>query len=61
MLLRSVEPVTEIAEARDDELVGVQTGIDDRRKYMNVRMMLLHERDPLGRRDNANHADVAGA
>ena len=34
VFLRSVEPIAEIAESRDDELVGVQSLIDHRREIV---------------------------
>ena len=61
MLLGSVEPVTEIAEARDNELVGVEAGIHNRRKDMYVWMMPLHQGDSLGGGDDADHPDVTRA
>src|SRR6476620_7293486 len=60
MLLGSVESITEIAEARHDEFVGVQAGVDNRREHVHVRVVALDECDAFGRRDDANHSHLAG-
>ena len=56
---RPVEPIAEIAEAGHDELVRVQALIDRRREDLHVGMVLLDQRDAFGRRDDADHADLA--
>ena len=56
-LQRAVEPIAEVAEAGDDELVRVEPAIDDRRVDVDVGMVPLDERDAFGRRDDADDAD----
>jgi hypothetical protein len=41
--------------------VIVEPVVHDRRVDLDVGMVLLDERDPLGRRDDADHPDVARA
>ena len=59
MLLGSVESITEIAKARDDELVRVQTGVNDRSENLHIGVMPFDERDAFRRGNDADHADVA--
>src|SRR4029453_15626725 len=59
--LCAVEPVPEIAKTRNDELMVVQSFIDDRRVDMNIGMMLLDERKALRCGDDADHPDGARA
>src|SRR5437016_9440893 len=60
-LERSIEPVSEISEAWDDEFSRVQFAIDDRRENLHRRMRGLDGRDSLRRGDDANQADVLSA
>jgi 5-methylthioadenosine/S-adenosylhomocysteine deaminase len=58
---RSVQAIAEIAESRHDELVLVETAIDNRSVDGNVGMMAFDESDALRRRDDADDTDVGGA
>ena len=56
-LLRSVQPVACVAEAREDVALLVQAAVDRRDDDGDVGVVAVHARDPLGRRDERDEAD----
>src|SRR6185503_19499172 len=58
---RPIESVAEITQARDDELVGVELLVHDRREDGDVGMHALEERHAFRGRHDADHADRDGA
>ena len=59
MLLRPVQSIAEVPQPWQDELVLVQSPVDCRRVDLDIRMLLLDQRDPFRRGDDADHANGA--
>src|SRR4029079_10343287 len=58
---RPIEPIPEIAETRQDELVGGERSIDYGSVDVHVRVRGFDDRDAFRRRDDARDAHVARA